>query len=411
MGGLTLHWNPGKVVRAGWVAGGMAAVVLCGAARGQQAEATGTVTGHITCSDTIRPGRLASVSLQAVPDLSASEVATVRPRGRGGFGPASPQVQAGMDGSFVIRGVAAGNYFVVAQQPGYLSLMSAFGPDLQSPTAESLERIAKVIPIVSVTPNGSTGVEVRLVRGASISGTVRFDDGSPIPGLQIAVHRRDKNGNWGYTSIGGEPTTDDLGRFRIGGLPADEYLLGTSIVTQNVMLFNGGGGGGGFRGGPPSMSSLRSALSVFYTDSFLQADAKPIKVSEGQDLQGADIVVANSRLHTLSGSLTDPAGHAINTGDVDLYTAVGNHLMTSAHVDAEERAFHFDFVPEGQYILRVQGAREVNRDAGQRGRGPRGFTSGGGGSNVAQTFAPYEAPLTVQSDTTGMIVTLQPVTR
>jgi len=101
------------------------------------------------------------------------------------------------------------------------------------------------------------------------------------------------------------PFTDDLGHFRISGLPAGEYILNSSF--QSSGLFN-------------LFGETEKTLNIYYGDVFFQKDAKPIKIGEGEESTGNNITIPLSKIHSISGSLLNVSGHIINAGDVALYT-------------------------------------------------------------------------------------------
>ena len=86
-----------------------------------------TVSGHIFCADTNGPARLATVVLEPAsaldnqkpetPHEDAASIETVH----------MTSVQTLPDGSFALKGVSPGAYYVVVSSPGYVSSLSALG--------------------------------------------------------------------------------------------------------------------------------------------------------------------------------------------------------------------------------------------------------------------------------------------
>lgn len=165
------------------------ALILCSSAAVRSAfsqAAEGTVTGHVYCDDTNGPARMAHVMLRPVSDVSdALEQAK-----RGGRAasqpvaapvqPTSNVVQTGLDGGFTIKGVSPGAYYLIVDMPGYLSSLSRLSEgDWEHPTASTADRMVKMLQRVSVEAGRTAVVNLTLERGASVSGTVNFDDGSP----------------------------------------------------------------------------------------------------------------------------------------------------------------------------------------------------------------------------------------
>jgi hypothetical protein len=67
-----------------------------------------------------------------------------------------------------------------------------------------------------------------------------------------------------------------------------------------------------------------------------------------------------SKLHKLTGRVaagTD--AHLVNAASVSLVTREGNEQIATAEISRDDGLFHFEFVPEGDYLLRVTNARDV----------------------------------------------------
>src|SRR5207244_1456598 len=82
-------------------------------------------------------------------------------------------------------------------------------------------------PIDMAIAATTDGLDIRLLKAASISGRIVDPFGEPVSGVVVTVESMDGS-NRAATSLGAS-TTDDLGEFRIGSLPAGRY-----IVTANA---------------------------------------------------------------------------------------------------------------------------------------------------------------------------------
>src|ERR1700748_1626646 len=83
-------------------------------------EDLGTVTGHITCADTQRPGRLARVRL--VPVTIASDFNN----DFGVFREDLPSVQTDLFGAYTLRNIQAGRYYLSVDLVGYIEPLLDF---------------------------------------------------------------------------------------------------------------------------------------------------------------------------------------------------------------------------------------------------------------------------------------------
>lgn len=376
----------------------LAALVALKPARGQRSEAeTGTVTGKVTYADTQRPARLTTVVLVPAVDGSAAPIAGVP-----GKLSLTPSVQTTLDGSFAITKVRPGTYYVVAEEYGYLQPLTLLTRDqLNKPDEAAAKLIARWMVQVVVVANRATRAEVLLFRGGTLAGTVRFDDGTPGISTRVGLYRRGKDGKWeifepqrvGEAHIN---DTDDQGRFRITGLPAGEYLLWTELSTRHGIVDARFASGGAF------WINFLSPLRVFYGESYRQRDAKIVTIGEGEEAGGLDIELRLQEMHTVTGTVMNDEGATVNAADLELRWPDGEEEFVSTQIAAEDNAFHFDYVPEGEYVLRVRNARTVIRTEVSDCVNclPPTHTE----EKTIRRFGPAERPLIVHSDLQGVVV-------
>ena len=326
-------------------------------------DPTGTITGHVFCADTNQPGRFAQVSLQAIPTASKS-----KPTATEGFRPAvdtsgAGRVQTGLDGSFTLSHVKPGSYYVVVDKDGYLGPRDIFNQkQLDDASPEMLALRAESIPHVTVEANHTERAEVRLERGASISGTVLYDDGTPASGLQMSLMHKDPNGKWIRSEYNGKFTswvhTDDRGNFRISSLLAGDYIVNAELSMASSKTTN--------MKGPGNMTiqldlqTYHFTLPFYGTGTAHLSEAKPVTLRAGQDTPGQDMIIPIAKLHKLTGQVA--AGrdaHFVNAAKVSLVTREDNKELASTDISREDGLFHFEFVPDGDYILKVTEARDV----------------------------------------------------
>jgi hypothetical protein len=337
-------------------------VAISVAASAQQApkkQPTTTVTGHVYLADTNTPARLATVMLEPAGALDNDP-----PKGRKAEMVNTSAVQTLLDGSFTIPKVAPGSYYVVAYKSGYLSPLSTVSEDaLAHPTREDHKRIAGILPRITVEPGLPASVEVRLERGSAISGTVLFDDGSPASGLPVhaLVRRKDgKKETWSPLrpmpfAMMADVYSDDLGRYRLTGLQPREYMVEVVLQLQQMNFASAPGQ----IGGSTSINNVAS-LSFYSGSATRKADAKPFSVSANEEHSGEDVTIPLAKLHTVTGELVAAHdGHVLNQGNVKLLDADDKSEVESSRLERTDSKFHLFFVPEGNYILRVDDAADV----------------------------------------------------
>jgi hypothetical protein len=363
----------------------------------------GSVTGHVTCENNV-PARLASVALLPISDAPDSR-APVQGDGHSQQLVFTP-VDTGLDGSFTIPRVAPGYYYLVVEYPGYISPTAQLtSDDLAHPLLDMQKFIASVLPSVAVDPNHISTVDFQLRRGASISGSIRYDDGSPAPGLHIRVLRKNSTGKWGGVRIQGAVASDDQGRYRIVGLPAGEYVLETKLEVSEhftTHLFDSATSSGGSSSG----TTTKFGISIYSGGETRQRNATHIKLDDGQDDSNEDIVIPLSKLHSVTGTIMQSrTGHVVNAGTAVLLYPDDNSEAASAKVDKDDSTFRFDFVPEGNYILKVTNARDVSREEipnGPPGTVPPTHTK----ETTIKTYGSEQQPIVIAGDMSGVLISV-----
>ena len=283
----------------------------------------------------------------------------------------------GADGVYLFTNVKPGTYYVHAMAPGYIDPLAVFSADdLESADPAMRKRIAALVPVVTVAGTGEAHADLRLDRGASLSGRVLYDDGTPAVGWTVrtvypaassapATPSFDASGmdpsDFNLTHITEVSVTDDRGHFRIPGLPTGSYMLQAELAVRplGTSSFNAIAGTG-------AMSAVRGLkLRVYSGNALTQTAAKTIDVRAGDDRTGYDITMPLSTLHAVVGMVrAKNDGHPVNSGVVELtgQDAQGKddptlHLTASIGADG---AFRFDYVPGATtYTIKVQKAADV----------------------------------------------------
>jgi hypothetical protein len=108
------------------------------------------------------------------------------------------------------------------------------------------------------------------------------------------------------------------------------------------------------------MMDVVSSLPFYGTGFARQSQAASVKLHAGQELTGQDMTIPISKLHKLSGRVAaGQDGHLVNAAKVALVTRDEGKELASTVVSRDDGLFHFEFIPEGDYIVRVSEARDV----------------------------------------------------
>jgi hypothetical protein len=308
-----------------------------------------------------------------------------------------------LDGSFTIPHVEPGVYYVLATKEGYISALTAmYAPPTPPADADAGKPKKPVMtaPRIVVQAKLPVSVNVSIERGAAVSGTLLYDDGSPAEGVRVAVLVRAKN-DW--TPLPSNPIgsasyshyTDDQGHYRISGLPPGEYLLETTLSVQGMyyQIVDGGTSVGTW----PVYS-----LSFYAGGSSRRKDGKPVTVTAGDELGGQDMDIPLTKLHTVRGSIVAAHdGHILNGGRLSLLYADDRSEAGHTTVSKDDSTFTFAFVPEGDYILRADG---VDNDYTEVADGPDAWPPTHTEPKVIRSYGTAEQPIHVAGELSGVNV-------
>jgi hypothetical protein len=370
------------------------------------AEDVGSVSGHIVCSDTQRPARLAQVRL--VPTSIAAASGKTSPfQDDAAMGSQLPPVETDMSGAYTVRNAKPGNYFLRVDYDGYLTPLLGFTrAQLAKPGVDDRQRMQQELQIVSVAAHAATQADVTLSRGAAISGTVLYDDGAPAIGVSISLLRRDAKGEFKEEFHPSRyiPPSDDHGRYRIDSLPAGEFMVKADFALNDytvttIPMPNGGGGTVQM-----TMTKVLFDLPVYSGEALRLRDATAVKTDAGQEASGVDLTLPLSKLHRVSGTLIAKDGHTVNAGKVALLYADTREELTNVPVSRDDGQFHFLYVPEGNYILAVQEASDVTQVevANAAGVQPKFHVE----DKTLHSYGTVEQPLTVEGEMSSVLATV-----
>ena len=256
------------------------------------------------------------------------------------------------NGSFSIEGIAAGEYGVSAQKPGYFDIR---GPRHRPET-------------VRAGPDADP-VTISLSPEAVIYGRITDSDGLPVQHFNVQVmHSAIMEGRRDWQPQGSKQTDED-GYYRIAGLQPGTYLV---VAGPSQMPSIG------------AMAKTGQQNSGYGQVSFPAAadngGTAGIRVSAGQKIS-ADMSVEAEPFYSITGTLNAPPGSGIwftMTPRNNIHTDRGQAFMRG-----ENNTFTINMIPRGDYIMHA-------------------------GANVQGKQWNADIPLHVAGDISGMPVVLEP---
>ena len=373
----------------------LVALSICAHAQTQTpTEATGSISGHVFCSDTNQPARFAILMIEPPPHKLAPNEQPAP----------SPSVRTALDGSFHFAKVKPGTYFLLAEYAGYVSPFAKAPPASGEGTDPAVvEKLEKLLEKITVAANKDTVLDIELERGATIAGTVHYDDGSPANTLPMFLFRQWPDGkltpiapNFGARLgiIGPATHTDDTGYFRLSGLPSGNYVLETTFPTLSMSF-------AGLFGGPnlvEARNNESASLSVYSGNVFRRKDAKLIELVAGEERDGADIIIPLLGLHSINGSILALSdGHPINNAKVELLYADDKSSLRNIDLDEDGR-FNFSNVPQGEYILHITDPADTVKET--KHDGPMTYDI----DKPVHHYASVDHPLILHDDVSSLVI-------
>lgn len=367
----------------------------------------GQVSGQVLCQDNGLPARFATVQLlpekpQQNPLMDPAKM---------GSNPDFAKVMAkamaaamkgsnlstvtAMDGSFSLDRVPPGTYYLIAQLPGYRTPLSGLSQtERMKADAEILVAVESTAQKIVVAGGTSTSVNLSLEPGATLSGKVSYDDGSPAPSVTPTLLMLQKDGKWKELQVSMLPVaTDDRGQFRFFGLPAGKYAVKATLPVSQPLA------------GLGTVSvhmNLEDALVVYHSGVLREKDIKAIELEDGDHRDGVEVIFPVNGLHSISGAVTAKVDkHAVNSGTIQLQDPDTKATVRTGSV-GDDGTFKLSYVPEGSYVLKVTAAADAEQKSGDA---PAAFDFGRMANvKIIRSYGPAEMPLLVSGDVNGIVL-------
>lgn len=223
------------------------------------------------------------------------------------------------NGRFAFDGLAAGRYNLNATKPAFVVPASA-------------------IPIDIAAGQRVDYGDLLLERGGVIAGRVLDQRGREVTGADVTLYRL----QWdrGRALLGqatrARDQTDDLGQYRLFGIPPGEYLLGAVMPSADQA----------------------GEVATYYPSASSPSDAETISIRSGDELSEVLLTVNAGRAGAISGKVRRSDGVPVAAARVSLSpfeSQVGGVRPDLRTVVRPDGSFTFRGLPPGEYIVSVDG--------------------------------------------------------
>ena len=282
---------------------------------------TSSIGGRVT-SNTGGPLRRAEV--RAISESGLTRLATTDNEGR-----------------YLVRDLPAGTFTLHISKTGFVPLYFGQRRPFERRTAIRLEQGQRA------------AADVSLPRAGAITGRIYDTTGEPVLGARVqALRRRMVQGQPGLQAVGVADTTDDVGAYRLYGLPPGEYYV---IATPRRVEDRAGR--------PAGNAAPGRGAPIFFPGTANRDLAQRITVDvTGEaraDMQLTEVITARvtGTVLTSAGAPASGAMVSLVARDLDFATGgVGDGLAPLRIQDdaAADGTFELTGVPPGSFVLVAQ---------------------------------------------------------
>jgi protocatechuate 3,4-dioxygenase beta subunit len=270
---------------------------------------TATLRGHVIAADSGQPLRKAQVRIFA-SDIRENRLATTD-----------------ADGRYEFKEVRAGRYTVSVNKGSYVGL--SYGQERPTDAPKPLQ----------ILDNQTVDkLDFALPRGSVITGRVVDEYGEPISDVQIAPQRYQSiQGQRRLVPAGRQTSTDDMGEFRLFGIPPGQYYLSATWRSFN-----------------PNNEDKTAYAPIYFPGTDNPAQAQRITLAVGQQVSDIVMALKPMRATRVSGTATGSDGRPM-TGQIMVMACGGfGFNMSGGGPIQPDGTFSINGIAPGDYTLRAQ---------------------------------------------------------
>ncbi len=290
----------------------------------QPKTGTGVIRGRVVASDTGTPIRRAQVRINS-PDIGAKTALT------------------DAQGRYEFKELPASRFNLNVTKSGFV--MMQFGQNRPFEPGRPIELAEGQL---------LEKADVSLPRGSVLAGRVVDEFGEPVADANVSAMRMQyANGHRRLLPAGRNATTNDLGQFRLYGLPPGEYYVSATLRSFDTMMMDMMSGPGGPTGSNPNSGYA----PTYYPGSSTPAEAQRVSVAVGQELASVDIALQPVRLAKITGTAIGTDGKPMSGAMVMLVPSMREAMVFGPGGTSrtnKDGQFTLSSVTPGDYTLQVR---------------------------------------------------------
>jgi hypothetical protein len=286
---------------------------------------TSAVRGRIVSGDSGTPVRRAQVRITS-PDIGSKTALTDN------------------QGRYEFKELPAGRFNLSVSKSGYVTMQ--YGQNRPFEPGK---------PIDLVDTQVMEKLDVALPRGGVIAGRVVDETGEAVAEADVTAMRMQfQNGKRRLVPTGRNAQTNDLGQFRIYGLPPGEYYVSANFRSMLPLMDMVAAAG---VSGPSGSNQASGYAATYFPAAPSPAEAQRVSLTVGQELPSVDIQLQPVRLARITGMALGSDGKPMSGAMVMLMPSMKDAMMFmpggTSRTDKDGN-FTLNSVTPGDYSLQVQ---------------------------------------------------------
>jgi len=244
------------------------------------------------------------------------------------------------DGHFELKNVPAAQYHLSVMKNGFVT--QKYGQRKPGDPGSLMTLRAK---------ERKTELSFKMIRAGVISGKILDEDGEPMMNVSVSALRQSYRE--GKKEFGAETwaQTDDLGEYRLFGLPAGQYFVSAEMQHYGTVV------GDREYSGADKNSPEKGYAKTFYPGSPDIGRASSIFVKAGEEIPSTDILMTQSVVYRVRGKVVYPFAHKAKDDTQIEVARRGNRLswdfMRNQGAIKPDGTFEIPEMPTGEYTLTV----------------------------------------------------------